>query len=226
MFGSHSGSTIVFLDRNKLLFYGGNTSSVLSMEIPATLVSDLEVLDRDGLYVFVNQWLKQNQLGMDLYMIISSNSYYDQFITGTTESAQETEILKFYDMVPFDDLLTKIMTVDGAKRVFAMNKTYIDAIRNAFALQGRKVSLIFPVGVLGQFAKNRWMDAQMGDYVLKHLNELRMYNVAEGSVKESYVLSQTKNTQESKTSPRLMIMVGVFGLLLLILIFLLFVRPT
>ncbi len=226
MFGTGSGSTIVFLDRNKLLFHGGNIPASLSMDIPVNFVSDLEVLDRDGLYTFVNQWLKQNQIGAELYMILSANSYYDQAITGTTESGQETEILKFYDMVPFDDLLTKIITIDGAKRVFAMNKAYIDAIRNAFSLQGRRVMLIIPIGVLGQFAKSRWMDAAMGDYVQKHVAELRKYNVLDGPVKESYILPDAKGAAEPKTNPRLMVMVGVFGLLLLILVFLIFVRPS
>jgi hypothetical protein len=226
MLGRAQRPIIVFVDRNRLQFYGGKSSSVIAMDIPTTIVSDVEVVNRDSLYTLVNQWMKQNALGGNqLFFVLSPSVYFEKVITSATDTEQETEILKFYDMVPFEELLTKVIT--GAppmqKRAFATNSAYIEALRHAFLLQGFHVVGVIPAMLLGSLAAKRWMDEEMGAYVVKHIDALQAASVITND--DQVPVSGTSASMPTiANNPRLMILVSVFGVLLLGLIVFLFVR--
>lgn len=223
MFGQSGSTLIVFVDRSRLQFYGGRLSSVLSLDIPPAILHDLEVVNKDALYTLVNQWLKQNNLGGNqLFIVLSPTTYFEKQITSQTETEQETEILKFYDTVPFEEMTTKVLSQDGGKRAVAANSEFLEAIRHAFALQGLRVVGVIPAFVLGSLAAKRWLDAEMGAFVLKHLEALRLQNILELSEPGQMPVVVQRETPNSKSNPRLMMMVGVFGVLLLILIVVIF----
>jgi len=227
MFGRVSKPIIVYVDRNRLQFFGGKFSSVITMEIPPTAVSDVEVLNRDALYTLVNQWIKQNALGGNqLFFVLSPSIYYEKVITSVTDTQQETEILKFYDMVPFEELLTKVITSTPAREkwAFATNSAYIEALIHAFLLQGIHVIGIIPAMLLGSLAAKRWMDEEMGAYVVKHFDELQKQSVAANDDSQMSLPNAPSNVPTAANNPRLMILVGIFGVLLLALIVFLFVR--
>src|SRR5690349_1011374 len=140
MLGQNKSVIVVFVDRNRLQFYGGGLSTILALEIPPTIMRDMDVVNRDAFYALINQWLKQNNLsGAQLFFILAPNTYFEKMIVTKGENEQETEILKFYDSVPFEELTTKVMSVDGGKRAFAVHKIFLEAIRHAFMLQGHHV---------------------------------------------------------------------------------------
>lgn len=227
MFGQNARPIIVYIDRNRLQFYGGGLSSIAAMDLPPAIVMDLEVVNRDGLYTLVNQWMKQNALGGNqLFFVLSPAIYFEKVIASISDTEQETEILKFYDMVPFEELLTKVISAGPVtpKHAFATNSAYIEALRHAFLLQGLRVVGVVPAMLLGSLAAKRWMDAEMGAYVVKHFDELRNQTVVASD--DSQLAIQTANTAgpTSANNPRLMILVSIFGVLLLSLIIFFFVR--
>lgn len=227
MFGQSKTTIVVYVDRNRLQFYGGGFSAILALDIPLTIVKDLEVVNRDGLYTLVNQWSKQNNLGgAKLFFVLSPGTYFDIAVTAKTDSERETEILQFYDRVPFEELTTRIIPVDAGKRAFAMNKPYLDALRHAFLLQGVHVAAAVPAFLLGNLATKRWLDAEMGAYVLKHADTLRDQNVLEITSEALPGVKAQSSVPTTKSNPRLMIMVGIFGVLLLVLVFVIFTRPA
>ncbi len=85
---------------------------------------------------------------------------------------------------------------------------------------------ILTLVLLGALSAKRWLDAETGVYVLKHIDTLRMQtmidlNFESGSMQ---VPSPTGSSPNSKNNPRLMILVGILGVLLLFLILFLFLR--
>ena len=225
MFGQNSPAIVVFVDRNRLQFYGSGLASILVLDIPATIVRDLDVVNRDALYTLVNQWLKQNNLGgRELLFILAPDTYVETPLTTKGESEQETEILQFYDSVPFEELTTKVLTFENGKRAFAINKEYLEAIRHAFLLQGHRVVAAVPALALGTLSAKRWLDAEMGSYVIKHADILREYNVIDFDEQNQATTAPISEGATTKTNPRLTIMVSVFGVLLLVLIFFIFTR--
>lgn len=225
MFGQSSPIVVVFVDRNRLQFYGSGLSSLLVLDIPTTIVRDLDVVNRDALYTLVNQWLKQNNLGgAQLLFILAPDTYFEKLLTTKGESEQETEILQFYDSVPFEELTTKVLTFENGKRAFVINKEYLEAIRHAFLIQGHRVVAAVPALALGALAAKRWLDAEMGSYVVKHVEVLREYNMVDLEEQNQATTAPASAVPTTKTNPRLMIMVGMLGILLLVLIFFMFTR--
>lgn len=224
MFGQKASIVVIFVDRNRLQFYGGGLPSIPALDLPPAVAQDLEVVNRDALYTLVNQWLKQNNLGgADLFIVLSPQTYFEKAIASTGESEQETEILAFYDSVPFDELATKVLTIANKKWAIATNKDFVEGIRHAFMLQGLRVVGIIPAILLGTMAAKRWLDAEMGSYILKHFDILRGQNIVDLD-EPGQMVSSSRPAPTSKNNPRLMIMVGILGVLLLVLIFFAFVR--
>lgn len=220
MFGQKTSIVVVFVDRNRLQFYGGGLPAILSLDMPPIVVKDLEILNRDSLYTLVNQWLKQNNLGgAQLFLVLSPTTYFDRAIASTGESEQETEILEFYDSVPFDELATKVLTITNKKVAIATNRDFIEGIRHAFMLQGFRVVGVIPAVLLGTLAAKRWMDAEMGSYVLKHFDILKGQNVIDIDEPTTMIGRPASGVATTKNNPRLMIMVGILGVLLLVFIF-------
>ena len=225
MFGQKFSTVVVFVDRNRLQFFGGGLPAILSLDIPVAVTRDLEIINRDALYTLVNQWLKQNNLGgAQLFFILSTQSYFEKMITSAGESEQETEILAFYDSVPFEELSTKVITIETKRIAVATNKDYIEAIRHAFMLQGLHVVSVIPAVLLGTLAAKRWMDAEMGSYILKHFDTLRVQNIVDLDEPMAMVSNAAPGGPAAKNNPRLMMMVGILGVLLLVFIFLAFLR--
>lgn len=225
MFGSSSSIVVVYVDRNRLQFFGGGLPSILSLDIPPTIAKDLEVINRDALYTLVNQWLKQNNLGnAQLFFVLSTTTYFEKAITVTGESEQETEILAFYDSIPFEELATKVFSVSTKKLAVGTNKDFLDAIAHAFMLQGLHVASVIPVAILETMAAKRWLDAEMGAYILKHVDILRGQALIDLVEPGQIINGPTQAAQTSKNNPRLMVMVGLLGVLLLVLIFLALTR--
>lgn len=223
MFGQNQSIVVVFIDRNRLQFYGSRLPEVLTLEIPVTIFKDLDIVNKDGFYTLVNQWVKQNNLsGAQLFFILSPMTYFERIITAADESRQETDILSFYNSVPFEELATRVLTIGGKKLAVAVNREFIESIRHAFMLQGYHVMSVVPAVLLGTLAAKRWLDKEMGAYVVKHAEVLAAQNLVESE--EPAVAAPASRVPTEKNNPRLMIMVSIFGALLLALIVVLFTR--
>lgn len=223
MFGQKSSTIVVFVDRNRLQFYGSGLPAVLTLDIPPTVCKDLEIINRDALYTLVNQWLKQNNLGgARLLLVLSPMTYFDKVMTKTGESEQETEILMFYDSVPFEDLATRVLTIANRKIAFAVNRDYMDAVRHAFTLQGFQITAVIPAVVLGSLATKRWLDAEMGLYILRHMDTLRMQTLVDRE--DEINPGPPPIAPTAQNNPRIMTLVGVLGVLFLVLIVMIFTR--
>ncbi len=223
MRSTSSSIVVVFVDRNRLQFYGSRLPAILTLEIPPTLSKDLDIVTKDGFYTFVNQWVKQNNLsGAHLFFVLSPMTYFERVITATEESRQETEILSFYNCVPFEDLATRVLTIDGKKHAIAVNRDFVEGIRHAFMLQGYHVTAVIPAVLLGALSAKRWLDAEMGGYVVKHAEVLAGQNIVESE--EQQIAAPASGVPTEKNNPRLMIMVSIFGVLLLALIVIIFTR--
>lgn len=223
MFGQNASIVVVFIDRNRLQFYSTRMPDILALEIPATISKDLDIVNKDGFYTLVNQWVKQNNLsGAQLFFVLSPMTYFERIITSAEESRQETDILSFYNSVPFDELATRVVTIEGKKHAIAVNREFIESIRHAFMLQGYHVMSVVPAVLLGTLAAKRWLDKETGAYVVKHVDTLAAQNIVESE--EQNVAVPASRVPTEKNNPRLMIMVSIFGVLLLALIVVVFTR--
>lgn len=225
MFGTTPPLIICFIHRNTVQFFSFGSGVIVSMDIPATAISNLEVVNKDELYVFINEWLKRNTIGGDrMLFVLSGATYFDRQIEGADESGQETQILKFYDTVPFEELITKVVPVNGGKHVFAVNKPYLEAIQHAFYLQGIQSTGVIPAFVLGPHSAKQRIDPEMGTYIIKHADTFSSYSLSDAQDMSASTIAAMPTSSIKKSNTRMMAMVGIFSFLVLVLIVMLLTR--
>lgn len=211
---------VIYVDRGRLYMYGGSLVTVAVVDIPNTIVRDLEVINKDAFYTFIRQWVKQIKAQSGQIVIVLSESTYFEKIIDSSESAFiETEASKFFDTVPFETIWTKVFPQDKMRRAVAVSKAYIDAIGQAFILQGFEVRLVIPDFALGTLSAKRMLDAQVGEYVIHSLDALTKYSFTQGPGSAiSEVVPPTRGaTTPAAPNKNLPILLGAFGILLLIL---------
>jgi hypothetical protein len=210
---------VLYIDRGRLQFFGGSLPTVMTLDIPGAIVRDLEVVNKDALYTFIKQWIKQvNLQSGQLVIVIGESTYFEKVIEPTEAAFLETEAIKFFDTVPFESIWTKIFPQDKIRRAVAVNKTYIDAICQAFFLQGFQTRAVVPMFALGPLAVKRALDAQMGEYVVRSIDTLSKYTLMDTSGGSSSLESPKGESGALPPNKNLALLLGAFGFLLLILV--------
>ncbi len=215
---------VLYIDRGRLMFFGGNLSGVVTLDLPAAIARDLEIVNRDALYTFIKQWMKQVNLApCELFVVIAESTYFEKIIPNGDVVQIETEAIRFFDTVPFESIWAKVYPAQTARRAIAINKTYIDAVCQAFALQGFTTRAVVPVFTLGEIAKRRVFDGAVGQYVLRSVDALSKYNIIEPEQTPSAADQPAPAGEKSTKRPKntsLPFLLGAFGFLIVVLVIL------
>ncbi len=216
---------VLFIDRNRFQFYGGSLSGIETLDVPEAQMHDLDIVNRDSFYTLVKQWVKQHALvGAQLILIFAETSYFEKVFSSKEPAELETEIIKFFDTVPFETSITKVYDAPNGKRPVAINKTLYEAIRQGFLLQGLSTRGVLPVSSLGPQGLKRALDRDMGEYVLKNLDTLMRQSIAEaGDLTGGIVHKSEEHAVVQKKKSSLPLLLSIFGVLLVVLVVFIFV---
>ncbi len=211
---------VMFVDRNRIQVIGGTGAVVIHLDIPETYIYDLDIVSKDGCYSAIKQWVKDNALvGGQLIMIFSESSYFEKVFSLKEQSQIESDVLKFFDMVPFDSIWTKVYSTDKGKRAVAINKMYYDAIHQGFSLQGLQTKAVIPAFALGALSVKKSLDTELNEYILKNIDSLIKQSLLDSQELSVPVPHQKIDEASSsgKKKSQLPMLLSVFGILLAIL---------
>jgi hypothetical protein len=210
---------ILYINQNTFQIIGGNLSGIITIQLPDSVIRDTEVINKDGLYTLIKQWVKQYMLaGTQLIVILSEVSYFEKIFSSAESTQVESDILKFFDVVPYESLLTKVYPHEKGKRAVAINKSLYEAIQQGFSLQGVSVKGVIPGFTLGKFSVNRSLDAETASFIFKNLDSLIKQNVFEAQeLNPPVVVPQETDTTGSKQKKRLPFLLGIFAVLIALL---------
>lgn len=212
---------VLFIDRNTFQLYGANLTGVVVLEVPQTQIRDLEVVNIDEFYTFVKQWVKaKGVVDAQLVIIFSPLSYFEKTITVPDPALLETNVIQFFDSVPFESTFVHVYDVPKGKWAVAVNKALYEAVRQAFFLQGISTRAVLPLFVLGPQNNKKSLDAQLGDYVIKNLDTLMHQSMIEVVDR----VQELPNTPKQKSN--LLLLLVVFGVLLSVLLVVVLVVNT
>lgn len=204
---------VLFVDRNVFQFYGANLPGVVSLEIPITLLRDLEVVNVNEFYTFIKQFIKAKLLvDVQLVIIFSERSYFQKTIATSDAMQLETTVIQFFDSVPFESTLTRVYDGNAGKWAIATNKSMYEAIRQAFFLQGIITRAALPIFTLADHGTKNSLDPSMGEYVIRNIDALLRLSMTD----PVDVTKELPKEQKKKTN--LPLLLGVFGVLIVILI--------
>jgi len=215
---------ILFINRNRFQLFGGNLTGIITLDVPATIVRDMEVLQKDGLYTLIKQWVKQYALtGSQLVIVFSSSTYFEKVFPSSENEQMEHDILKFFDSVPYESTWTKVYPAEKGKRAVACNRTFYETLHQGFSLQGLPTKAVIPAFALGALSGKSALDGELIQFILKNLDTLTRESLID--TEELGFTAPVQSNQQTapvKKKSNLPLLLGVFGILILILIITIF----
>ncbi|MBI2405014.1 hypothetical protein HYV22_02440 [Candidatus Gottesmanbacteria bacterium] len=182
---------VLYIDRNRLQFFEAGWSSIASLDLPETVVRDLEVVSRGEFVKLVQSFLRKNALRpAAMLFILSEATYFSQVLVGE-EPVKEQQL---ENVIP---------------------KNFTETMEQTFEEEGFSVTAMVPAHVLGSMREKRWLDIAMGTYALKEANAL----VRQSILTHSESATSRGAKEPTKQNQRLMIFMGIFIFLILIFIF-------
>lgn len=218
---------LLFIERNRFQFCGGSLPSIVTIDVPESIIHDLDVIQKDAFYTLIKQWVKQyNLIASELVIVFSESSYFEKIFSSAESTQVETDILKFFDTVPYESIWTKVYPAPGGKRAVGVNKALYDAIHQGFSLQGVSTRAVLPAFALGAESHKHILDSSLFDYVVKNIDVLGKQSLFDNT--ELVIPAspgQSDSAKPQKKNSRLPLLLGVFGFLMLILVVFIVLRP-
>ncbi len=196
-----SAGTIIFLERDRFYLYNGG--SILSLNIPAQVLPDLDVKDKDALFNLVTTFIQNNKLEpSQLFFVVSEAVCFSKDfpvrdptdVTGVQTSSQA-----FIDAVPFNSVLSKIYKTQTVYRVVAINQELVDVIVDAFIHKGFGLTAIVPANIYPEFGISRELTDKFAKHIIDTREKAKLSSmVGEKITPESHELA-TSVTKEPKS---------------------------
>lgn len=157
-------------------------------------------------------------------IILLADVLFEKDIQVQDPNTQAQEVQKFLDIIPFESISTKILPIQQGVRAIAVNKNLLDALKISFEEFGFSIEGMVPYEFLGELSSGiNSVTTETSKTIIKQFDSLKEASF-EFERNEKKTASQVES-QVGKNKPkslRLYIILGIFGLLLLILIFLIF----
>ncbi len=221
---SEGKNEVLMLTRERLYLYDGG--AVLSLELPPSVVKDLDVRDRDGLFNLVVTFIQDNKLiPAQLYFILAESVCFtkDFTVTSTTDTAAaEAMIQEYKDTIPFANVISKVYKTPTTWRVVGVNNELVDVIFEGFASRGFGLSSLIPANIFPDLAMSVDLTPEKAQIVLDKKDlAIRSSMVGERSTNERDLVTTQAAVLKNKMLPYL---IGVFALLILVLIVMIIIR--
>lgn len=211
---------IIFLDKNQLFVYDGN--GVLKLDIPETIIRDVDIIDKSGFDSLVDTFIKTKKLNpTQVWLILADGVCFSKDVTQTDSVKIEGEIKDFLESVPFDQVLSKRYRAQQGVRVIATNLEYVEAITEIFEREEFVMEGIIPGAVFPGFNVKKVLDANFARYILENKNLMRAGNML---TKVNLPVNQPGTPEPQKKSKLLPYLIIGFIVLLIIFLAVIFLR--
>ncbi|OGH14975.1 MAG: hypothetical protein A2860_02105 [Candidatus Levybacteria bacterium RIFCSPHIGHO2_01_FULL_37_33] len=220
---SQKHTIVCYIDKNKALFYQDVDGSMLKMDFPPDIISDQELTGREKLEHLIESFLETNKLEKgNIIFIYAPNVTIEKDFPDDTPGNKNEEIQKFINMIPFEEMLSKIYKLNKKTKVVAINQEIYESIKNIFAKKNFSVLGIIPSTVLAETVAELSMNIDLA-FIANKIYSLKQY----GMVNAGELSNQ--NTKEKsglkKQNIRMYVLIIVFVILLFILIILVIIKP-
>ena len=205
-----------YIDSDKILFYQGASGSLIQLDFPPDVLSYLDLLRKEKFEELIESFLEQNKLsGENTILIYSSAAAFEKDFEESQAGKDDTEIQKFIDIVPFEDVLSKTYKLNKKVKVVAVNNRVYESIRSVLEKRNFLIYAVIPGSVLQETFSELAQNMDLG-FILKKIDSIKQYSMINGSSPSNPALE--KKPEGKKQNKRLYALGGMFAILLLILI--------
>ncbi len=215
---SEKQTIVCYIDKNKALFYQDVGGSMLQMNFPQNIISDQEFTDREKLEQLIESFLETNKLGKgNVIFIYAPDVTIEKDFPDELAGDRNEEIQKFIDMIPFEEVLSKIYKLNKKTKVVAVNQEIYESIKNVFEKKNFLVLGIIPSVVLQEVVAELSTNIDLA-FIANKIYSLKQYSMgSNGEFKNENI--KEKPSLAKKQNIRIYVLI-VFAILLFILIIL------
>ncbi len=217
-------SAVIYIDKDKMLFYVKEAQNVLELSLPADVISNLEIINTDKLGELVDKFFQSATLKdkeFDAVAVFSSNITFDRELEENTSKFVYEEQQKFLDTVPFENILSNSFRIGKKTKIAAVNKDFYDDFRQVLEKNKVHITLALPMSILSEVnpeLKNKidlaLIESKAESYKQYSLIDFSEFNAGD----ESTTPIGPIGINIKKKDLRLYALLGIFGTLLVILI--------
>lgn len=234
-----NGTGAIFLDRNGMLLFASSVGQVLQFNFAPNIIRDLEVINPEMLDAQIDAFFKQSGIQPFQGIIILSNNLLFEKPISPEQTEQETANLNaFIDNLPFDHVGSITYTASEPKYI-ATNKELYQTLIRILKKQQCVIDFVLPASLL-ETDGSEFLGAtqQSISNLLKTAQSVKQFSFL---VSAPPKISQTqtvpkqsdarspqqsspdlpipdvKQAPDNESKSRLFLLLGVFGVLLVIL---------
>lgn len=206
--------SILYVDKSTISLYLKSGQKPLVLSLEPDVVKDMEIVSQEKFIQSLAFWMDSNKIpSCDVVLVLSENVYFEyaaQSLAG--DGSADKEIETFLDAVPLSQIVSRVLIDDASKRAVALGRDYYDLLLEFLEKRYIRVLALLPASLL----KISSPDELKVDHLLKNLDDYRKFNFLSDFERrfapESFIARNTP-----RDTKNLKIMLGAFGLLLLIL---------
>jgi hypothetical protein len=241
MFKAHP--IVIYIDRSGFSLYQDTLPNIARFHFTPDLIRHSDVLSKDQVVSLISTFITLNKIvGSSLVVILSDDIIYVKDLPVpqkpnpsvqvasqkqqevVDDKTQQDEVQKFLEIVPFEDVLAKVIKTTNLNRIVAVNNDLVATIAGAFVDKGSNLEGVIPAFMYGQSFSNG-LTQNSSKTVLENGENFKAGNLLTNQEKVSLAqtfmgdLKLSAVTVENKKpkNTRQYILIGVFGLLLVVL---------
>lgn len=216
MFGQKNW-LVILVSTGTLQVVGQKDSSVATLTLPESIISHMEVINKDALYQLITDWLKlRTYTNTEIIWLLSGELCFDHVLTSLDQDKLDSEIVDFLDTIPFEEVASRTYLFGAERRLVATSSALLSALIQSFSLHGYSTRAVVPASLL---TASRTLTMDLAHQVYKKSNELEALSLIASPPPVSppqVILSKPKSS--------LPLLLSIFGVLLAILGFVLYLN--
>lgn len=220
MFGNKN-IVVIWVTGRQLVVLGGKITEPQVIAFPENVISNLEIVDQDALYALIKSWTSQHPAaGAMVVWIFGADVYYEHVMAENEKVEWESVVVRFLDLLPFEEVESRVYTSLAGTKVVAINKDFYNSLKRGFALQGYVTKAEIVASELGKLSAAQTLDKNVYAYVLKNLDLIDRNRLVGEDMEVSGGVPQPEEPKKKSSSMPILIVVfvillGVMGFMLL-----------
>ena len=83
---------VIMVSRNSLQLVGMGEEKVETITIPVTIINNMEIIDKDGLYTLITEWLKlRPHIGAEIIWLLAPDVCFEHVLTSSEQDNHEQQ---------------------------------------------------------------------------------------------------------------------------------------
>lgn len=205
---------IFYLEKGQASFFSSTFLSGLSVKVPANVINDMEIISKENLMLLIKNLLTSSKVvcGQILIILSSDFTFESEFTQETLEERSE-KLKEFQELVPFENVESKMIKQEKKWRVIATNKDLGDGLKEIFE---RLNIAVLGIGLLNLLRESL-------PELAKGFQAKIIFDKIETVKSSGFINSEPKPAPEPKSdtpkkNSNLKILMIIFGSLLMILL--------